>query len=169
MRFGYQDGKNVNTFFMFFQDCQMVYLHTKNSNLGIFWKALKCLMLVYIFYGHLVNFTVIWYILWPFETFCVHLVYILYPFWYVVPRKIYHTCVLPMHTLWSCVFICRWTLSRFAKTKGVWCYKMFCCVATLRSLQSSCLPKYRLICAVFRLKRLLLWSGWPDEFAKKTP
>jgi hypothetical protein len=34
------------------------------------------------FYGHLVYFTAIWYILWPF------LVYF-FPFWYVVARKIW--------------------------------------------------------------------------------
>jgi hypothetical protein len=28
-----------------------------------------------IFYGHLVNFAAIWYILWPFGQFCGHLVY----------------------------------------------------------------------------------------------
>jgi hypothetical protein len=32
--------------------------------------------------------TAIWYILWPFGTFCGHLVYI-FPFWYVVPRKLW--------------------------------------------------------------------------------
>jgi hypothetical protein len=35
-----------------------------------------------IFYGHLVYFTVIWYILWYFGIF--------FPFWYVAPRKIWH-------------------------------------------------------------------------------
>jgi hypothetical protein len=34
-----------------------------------------------IFYGHLVYFMVIWYILWSFGIF--------FPFWYVVPRKIW--------------------------------------------------------------------------------
>jgi hypothetical protein len=32
-------------------------------------------------YGHLVNFVAIWYILWLFGTF--------FPFWYVVPTKIW--------------------------------------------------------------------------------
>jgi hypothetical protein len=34
-----------------------------------------------IFYGHLVYFVAVWYILWLFGMF--------YPFWYVVPRKIW--------------------------------------------------------------------------------
>jgi hypothetical protein len=34
------------------QGYQMVYLHTKNSNLGILWKALEWKMLVY--------FTAVW-------------------------------------------------------------------------------------------------------------
>jgi hypothetical protein len=29
------------------QGCQMVYFHTKNTNLGIFWRTLKRKMLVY--------------------------------------------------------------------------------------------------------------------------
>jgi hypothetical protein len=33
--------------------CQMVYFKTKNSNLGRFWRALECKMLVY--------FTAVWY------------------------------------------------------------------------------------------------------------
>jgi hypothetical protein len=41
-----------------------------------------------IFYVHLVYFTAIGNILWPFGMFCDHLVY--FPlFWYVVPRKIW--------------------------------------------------------------------------------
>jgi hypothetical protein len=47
-------------------------------------------------YGHLVYFTLIWYILWrfgihiswSFGIFYGHLVYFS-PFWYIVPRKIY--------------------------------------------------------------------------------
>jgi hypothetical protein len=45
------------------QGCQMVYLHTKNSNLRKFWKALKWKTL-----DHLVYFTV-------FGIFYRHLVY----------------------------------------------------------------------------------------------
>jgi hypothetical protein len=37
-----------------------------------------------IFYGHLVHFTAIWYILWSFSIFST--------FWYVVPRKIWQPC-----------------------------------------------------------------------------
>jgi hypothetical protein len=67
----------------------MVCFQTKNPNLGKFWKALQWKMLVYvmdiwsilrslgIFYGHLVYLVVIWYI---------------FPFWYFVPRKIWHPC-----------------------------------------------------------------------------
>jgi hypothetical protein len=55
-----------------------------------------------IFYGHLVNFTAQWYILWAFGSFFGHLVYFLYftanwcvlrlfgivlPFWYVWSKK----------------------------------------------------------------------------------
>jgi hypothetical protein len=43
---------------------------------------------VVIFYGHLVYFTDIWYILWTFGIFCVNLV-VFFPFWYVVPIKIW--------------------------------------------------------------------------------
>jgi hypothetical protein len=41
-----------------------------------------------IFYGHLEYFMEIWDILWPFGTFCIHLVHF-FPFWYHVPRKIW--------------------------------------------------------------------------------
>jgi hypothetical protein len=69
------------------QYCQMVEFQTKNPNLGKFWKVLQWEMMVFfmailsilqsngIFYGHLVHFVVIWYIL-P-------------VFWYAVPRKIW--------------------------------------------------------------------------------
>jgi ABC-type spermidine/putrescine transport system permease subunit II len=40
------------------------------------------------FYGHLVYFTAIWYILGPLGTFYGYLVYF-FPFWYVVVRKIW--------------------------------------------------------------------------------
>jgi hypothetical protein len=40
-----------------------------------------------IFYDHLVYFTAIWYIVWPFGIFYVYLLYF-FPFWvYIVPRK----------------------------------------------------------------------------------
>jgi hypothetical protein len=41
---------------------------------------------VRIFYGHLVYFTAIWSVLWPFGILYGYLVYFS-PFWYVVPRK----------------------------------------------------------------------------------
>jgi hypothetical protein len=52
----------------------MVYCHTKNHNFGITWKALECKILVY--------FMTIW-------NFTVYI----FPFWYVVPRKIVATQV----------------------------------------------------------------------------
>jgi hypothetical protein len=44
------------------QGCQTEYFETKNPNLGKFWR-------VGIFYGKLVYFTAIWYILWLFSIF----------------------------------------------------------------------------------------------------
>jgi hypothetical protein len=46
-----------------------------------------------IFYGHLESFTNTWDILWPFGTFCVHLVHFLV-FWYHVPRIIWQPCCM---------------------------------------------------------------------------
>jgi hypothetical protein len=46
-----------------------------------------------IFYDHLVYFTAIGNILWPFGIFCGHLVYFS-PFWYFVPRKIWQPCLV---------------------------------------------------------------------------
>jgi hypothetical protein len=43
-----------------------------------------------IFFDHLVYFTAIGNILWPFGIFCGNLVYFS-PFWYFGPRKIWHT------------------------------------------------------------------------------
>jgi hypothetical protein len=57
------------------QVCQMVYFQTKNPNVGKFWKDLKWKMYIGIFYGRLVYFTTIWYILWPFGLFFGYLVY----------------------------------------------------------------------------------------------
>jgi hypothetical protein len=68
----------------------MLYLQTKNRNLGKFRMVLQWKMLIYfmdilsillpfdIFYGHLVYFVVIWYIF-------SHR-------WYIVPRKIWQPC-----------------------------------------------------------------------------
>jgi hypothetical protein len=44
-----------------------------------------------IFYVHFVNFPAIWHTLWPFGMFPPVLVHF-YPFWYVVPRKIWQLC-----------------------------------------------------------------------------
>jgi hypothetical protein len=59
----------------------------KKSHFG---EILEGLAIEYvgIFYGHLVYFTTLWYILWPFGIFYGHLVYIS-PLWYVLPRKIW--------------------------------------------------------------------------------
>jgi hypothetical protein len=43
-----------------------------------------------IFFGHLVNFPAIWYILWHFGIHILLLPFgIFSPFWYIVPRKIW--------------------------------------------------------------------------------
>jgi hypothetical protein len=69
-----------------FPGCQMAYFQTQNPNLGRFWRALQWKMLMYfmaywsiegpfvILCGQLLNFVAIWYI---------------FPFWYVVRRKIW--------------------------------------------------------------------------------
>jgi hypothetical protein len=69
------------------QDCQMVCFQNKKPNLGKFWRFLQSKMLVY--YGHLVHFTVFWYILWTFGIFCGNLACKLFQFWYFVPRNIW--------------------------------------------------------------------------------
>jgi hypothetical protein len=58
------------------QGCQMFCFRTKNPNLGKFWRALDWKKWIYVFYGHLENFTdiwdifmTIWYILYSFGTF----------------------------------------------------------------------------------------------------
>jgi hypothetical protein len=56
-----------------------------------------------IFYDHLEYFTDIWYILWPFGTFCVKSVHF-FRFWYHVPRIIWqpwYKCVF-----WPCIERC---------------------------------------------------------------
>jgi hypothetical protein len=86
------------------QGCQMVYLHTKASNFGTFWKALGWKMLVhfmtiwYIF-GHFVYFKAIWYISRPFGIFmAIWSIFWLFwhtyfsPFRFIVPRKIWQPC-----------------------------------------------------------------------------
>jgi hypothetical protein len=56
------------------QDCQMVYFHTKNSNLEKIWRALEWKN-VRILYDHLEYFTAIRYNLLPFGIVYGHLVY----------------------------------------------------------------------------------------------
>jgi hypothetical protein len=55
--------------------------HADRDNLGKFWKALERNILLYYmpfgtFYGHLIHFKAMWYILWPFGIFYGHLVYL---------------------------------------------------------------------------------------------
>jgi hypothetical protein len=74
------------------QGCQMVSFQPKNSNSVKFWRALGGKMLIY--------FMAIWNILWPFGIFYGHLLhfvflwYILSGFWYHEPRKIWQPCTL---------------------------------------------------------------------------
>jgi hypothetical protein len=44
------------------------------------------------FNGHLESFTAIQYMLWPFGKFSGHFVAYIFPFWYVLPRKIWQPC-----------------------------------------------------------------------------
>jgi hypothetical protein len=52
-----------------------IFFKPKNLSLGKFWRVLK-VEDVGIFYWHLVYFTAIWYILWPFGIFYCYLVYL---------------------------------------------------------------------------------------------
>jgi hypothetical protein len=52
--------KAESVFFGPEQGCQMVYLRTKNTNLGTFWRALE--------WETLLHFMTIWNILWPLGT-----------------------------------------------------------------------------------------------------
>jgi hypothetical protein len=61
------------------QGGQMVYFHTKNTNLGKFMRVYEDVVLLS---GHLVYFIAIWYILWPFGIFHGHLVYFM-AIWYI--------------------------------------------------------------------------------------
>jgi hypothetical protein len=79
------------------QGCQMVYFQTKNPNLGNFWRVLQLKILVFVFNGHLVHFTAIWYILRQFGIIYGHLVHF-FPHWNFVPRKIWQPC-FRVHTL----------------------------------------------------------------------
>jgi uncharacterized Tic20 family protein len=68
----------------------MTYFQTKNSNLGKFWRVLQRNMLV--------HFMALWSTLMPFGIQCGHFLPIvpiyayIFPFWYVVPRKIWQPC-----------------------------------------------------------------------------
>jgi hypothetical protein len=53
----------------------MVYFQTKNPNLGNFWSALDWNMLVYFTAVWSIFRIHIWYTVWRFGTFCVHLVH----------------------------------------------------------------------------------------------
>jgi hypothetical protein len=70
------------------QGCQMVCFLTKNPNFGKFWRVLQWKMLVYMYNGGLVHFTVFCYISWTFGIVRGNLVYFS-TFWYFVPRKIW--------------------------------------------------------------------------------
>jgi hypothetical protein len=71
------------------QGCQALHFHTKKYQFGYFGRPLGYNMSVYIFnvlgifYGHLVYFVAIWYILWSFGIFCGHLVYFV-AIWYIL-------------------------------------------------------------------------------------
>jgi hypothetical protein len=58
--------------------CQMVYFHTKNSNLGKFWRVFQWKLLVPIFYDELVYLTAISYIF----VYCGYLVCFMV-IWYI--------------------------------------------------------------------------------------
>jgi hypothetical protein len=90
------------------QCCQMVYFQTKNPNLGKIPKRScngRCWYFIIIvsvlqpngiFYGHLVHLVVIWYIfpvLVYFSRFGIF-----FPFWYIVPRKIWQPRSQPRFT-----------------------------------------------------------------------
>jgi hypothetical protein len=59
-----------------------------------------------ILYAHLVNFPAIWHILWLFGIFPLVLVHF-YPFWNVVPRKIWQPCSTPRWIRTFAVRSCR--------------------------------------------------------------
>jgi hypothetical protein len=72
------------------QGCQMVYFQTKNPNLGKFWSVLQWKKLIK-FTATWIYFAAISYTLCPFGTVCGDFG-ILFPFWYVVRRKIWQPC-----------------------------------------------------------------------------
>jgi hypothetical protein len=58
------------------------------GHLVYFMSILLYFMAIWLFYCHLVYFMAIWYILWPFGIIFGDF----FPFWYVVPRKIWQPC-----------------------------------------------------------------------------
>jgi hypothetical protein len=111
----------------------MVYFQTKNPNLGLFWRALECKMLLY--------FITCWNIWWPFGIVCGHLVCIFSPFCMFGPRKIWQPCSsIPIYiysfastTLSTRM---RWTLLRGTQEVVVKC------ASYVHPLQDSFLSKY---------------------------
>jgi hypothetical protein len=70
----------------------ILYFQTKSPNLGKFWRVLQWKMLVYC--------TAIWYIFWPIGIQYMVSCYVhIFPFWYVVPRKIWQSwCATRPHS-----------------------------------------------------------------------
>jgi hypothetical protein len=71
------------------QVCQKTYFQTKNTNLGKFGRDLQFKMLVYLM--------AFWFIIRAFCLLCGRLAYFMFfgnffPFWYVVPWKIWQPC-----------------------------------------------------------------------------
>jgi hypothetical protein len=64
----------------------MKSFQTKDTKVGILWRALERKLLTYLFYGHLVYVHPFLSILRPFDQFCGPLVYIS-PFWHFLPIK----------------------------------------------------------------------------------
>jgi hypothetical protein len=75
--------------------CQMAYFQTKTPTFVYFGRP--CSRRCWYFYYHFFNFTAKWYILWPFGTFCGHLV--IFPFWCVVPRIIWQPWRTLLHKI----------------------------------------------------------------------
>jgi hypothetical protein len=62
------------------------FSNPKNLHVGKFWSVLQRCSHICTYYGHMVNFPAIWYILWPFYVFSPVWVYF-DPFWYVIQGK----------------------------------------------------------------------------------
>jgi hypothetical protein len=75
---------------------------TKNPNFGKVWRVFQWKIYIGIFYDHLVYFTAIGNILWPFGMFCSHLVY--FPrFGIIYIRKIWQPCSIAMQEWGLCL------------------------------------------------------------------